>query len=814
MGAVYEATDTTLGRRVAIKVLRRAFADDPDAVARFAREARAASRVEHPGIVDVLAVGTLDDGRPYLVMSLLRGRSLRDELAARGPLPLAEAWAITRQIALALAAAHDAGVVHRDLKPDNVFLERADDAPARARVLDFGLALLMPTPDAPVDARLTHTGVPMGTPRYMAPEQWWGTDVGPAADQYALAAVFFELATGRAAFSGDRVVELVQRHLHEPPPRLAAHGVAAPAALEDALARALAKTPAERFATLRELVGAVDAALGSGGPPALAVDPHGPHVGRVPVTRVVVEPAALGISRSPLVAAAVTLLASLGALVTAGYSGPPRWDVPEWFRIAGAAAPVSAVLALAAAIAILRRESRTRRAPEPPTSGGVLLALAPAVFGALGTYTGWGRVLARAPTWPETERLTTVDLGLWEAGAARFVGMGLSTCLLAALAASAGARGGGPRLVTVRETTAAAVGVLAVVIAATLGGATSALWVGVVVLCLLVNSAVLPRSSSASGEATRALAVALAAILAAVVGLARVEGRAAILWSAMPTRAARVTEIVATAAEREATLAIAALLLAALGIAEVVRFRRLRATGAPARPSRATIALAALVALGLGADFWLHARVAVTRGALREALSEQFVIFGRLDPPAAQGLSAARFAPHRAPALQVTPAMVAIDAEPVAPLRALESEAGALGLVRDLGQAMARGAVDRAAGSPDLSIAVDRRVPWRALARVFAVAHAAGAREVELLLTVGAAPRIPSRAPPEAAHVLPSDFVALPAELVGEAAGTTPPGDDTPFAAVARGWVRKVRAGGVLRIGGGPDHRQQRNPVE
>src|SRR5882724_11284322 len=122
VGAVYAAEEPTIKKRVAIKVLKRSFLDDPTMAARFTQEARAANEIRHPGIVDVFAIGALPDGRPYLVMSLLEGRSLRDELKARGKLPPAEAWAIARDVAEALSAAHAAGIIHRDLKPDNVFL--------------------------------------------------------------------------------------------------------------------------------------------------------------------------------------------------------------------------------------------------------------------------------------------------------------------------------------------------------------------------------------------------------------------------------------------------------------------------------------------------------------------------------------------------------------------------------------------------------------------------------------------------------------------------------------------------------------------
>src|SRR5262245_20523309 len=181
VGTVYAAEEPTIKKRVAIKVLRHSWAGDASAAARFEREARAANDVKHPGIVDVFAIGKLEDGRPYLVMSLLEGRSLRQEISTRGKLRPGEAWAIAREIAAALAAAHASGIVHRDLKPDNVFLERfgaAAGRPAQPRILDFGLAKIdTSADDEPAPMKLTQTGVPMGTPAYMAPEQWWAAGV-------------------------------------------------------------------------------------------------------------------------------------------------------------------------------------------------------------------------------------------------------------------------------------------------------------------------------------------------------------------------------------------------------------------------------------------------------------------------------------------------------------------------------------------------------------------------------------------------------------------------------------------------------------
>ena len=256
MGTVHRAEHVLLGRPVALKLLARELVGDQDMVRRFFHEARAVSSIRHPGIVEVFDFGFLDDGGAYFAMELLTGETLGARLARRGTLPEVEALAIVRGIASALAAAHAAGVVHRDVKPDNVFLVPDDAVPGgeRVKLLDFGIAKL--SAGAPTDAG--SSARVMGTPTYMAPEQCRGDAVDPRADLYSLGCVLFELLTGRAPFEGFGLVELLLAHQDVAPPSL---HVVAPwvSPLTAALVATLLEKRAERrVSSARALVGYLD----------------------------------------------------------------------------------------------------------------------------------------------------------------------------------------------------------------------------------------------------------------------------------------------------------------------------------------------------------------------------------------------------------------------------------------------------------------------------------------------------------------------------------------------------------------------------
>ncbi|MEZ4328286.1 MAG: protein kinase [Polyangiales bacterium] len=257
MGAVFEAEDTQLRRRVALKVLLPAFASDVDALERFRREALAVASVKHEGLVDVYDVA-LDGTPPYLIMELVDGESLRDVLAVRGRLPLGETLGLVADVLDTLSALHAAGIVHRDLKPANVLLVRGPKG-QRAKLIDLGVAQVDDAGDT-----LTATDVAVGTPAYMAPEQLAGHRVGPAADLWAAGVLLHTLLTGARPFAATTLAELVAASAPLPLRPLRESCPDAPDALDACVARLLHPDPRERPMSaaavaheLRTLVGVV-----------------------------------------------------------------------------------------------------------------------------------------------------------------------------------------------------------------------------------------------------------------------------------------------------------------------------------------------------------------------------------------------------------------------------------------------------------------------------------------------------------------------------------------------------------------------------
>lgn len=214
-GRVFRAVHAVLGREVAIKVLRSAFASNEQIQGRFVAEARAVNQVRHPNIVDVYAFGTLADGRPYYVMDLLPGRSLAQALSGGRRLPFDEALRIFRPLAGALAAAHAHGITHRDLKPENVYLRETSDGEV-PMLLDFGIALI-PERVAPGRPQ-TQAGMIVGTPCYMSPEQALGEPVDGRSDVFALGVLMYQMLTGRLPWDGRSLPEVLKAQLYGPLP--------------------------------------------------------------------------------------------------------------------------------------------------------------------------------------------------------------------------------------------------------------------------------------------------------------------------------------------------------------------------------------------------------------------------------------------------------------------------------------------------------------------------------------------------------------------------------------------------------------------
>lgn len=258
MGSVYLAVHPQIGKRVAIKVLGKHVLQNAEACTRFLREAQVVNRIGHPGMVDIFSFGQLPSGQHYLIMELLTGEPLAARMA-RGPMPWRELSEVFTQLLLALQAAHDAEVVHRDLKPDNVFLVGGRDK-VLVKLLDFGLAKIV---DGNSD--MTHTGIALGTPRYMPPEQSrGGRHMGPRGDLYAVGLMLYEAITGRFPFEAPTAILMLTVKLSQDPPPPSRYADMPPA-LEALILRALRRAPEDRFGSAREMAAALQAI---GGPDA------------------------------------------------------------------------------------------------------------------------------------------------------------------------------------------------------------------------------------------------------------------------------------------------------------------------------------------------------------------------------------------------------------------------------------------------------------------------------------------------------------------------------------------------------------------
>jgi eukaryotic-like serine/threonine-protein kinase len=322
MGQVYLAEHSAIEKRIALKVLRAEYAHKGEIVTRFQQEAISASRIKHPNVLDVFDFGQLENGCFYLAMEFLEGNDLADELTRLRVLPPPRAIPIAMQICRALSAAHAKGVVHRDMKPENVFLQRTGDGEEIVKIVDFGIAQLKPsTEEAQAQStkhrRLTRTGMIFGTPEYMAPEQASGKHADLRCDVYAVGIILFELFTGAVPFTGETFLGVLTKHLNDAPPSMRAvyPDLQLSDELEAVVQRALAKDPNYRFQNMNELAAA------------LAATPEGHYAGvRGPFSQVAGDRGSFAPSGAAPSPTAQQFVSRGGTPRPAGGSGPELTD--------------------------------------------------------------------------------------------------------------------------------------------------------------------------------------------------------------------------------------------------------------------------------------------------------------------------------------------------------------------------------------------------------------------------------------------------------------------------------------------------------
>ncbi len=256
MGVVYLCKHSVIGKRVAMKVLRADLARDQEVTTRFLNEARAASAIGNPHIIDISDFGQFPDGSTYFVMEHLDGDSLTHVIETNQPIPIARILHIARQLGEALAAAHDAEIVHRDLKPDNIILISRGNERDFVKVLDFGIAKV-----STAEGRLTRVGTVFGTPHYMSPEQAAGTPVDHRGDIYSFGVILYEMASGRVPFDADNFMGILTQHMYKAPVPIRALVPVIqdiPPGLEAVILKCLSKRPEHRYQTMRDLVEELD----------------------------------------------------------------------------------------------------------------------------------------------------------------------------------------------------------------------------------------------------------------------------------------------------------------------------------------------------------------------------------------------------------------------------------------------------------------------------------------------------------------------------------------------------------------------------
>jgi len=338
MGTVYMAEHTTILKKFAVKVLSPELSVRPDHVDRFMREARSASMINHPNVVEITDFGVTPDGQPFFVMEYLQGKDLSQVIGEAGSLPWKRVRPIALQLCHALQAAHDQGVIHRDMKPGNVVLVKRGNTVEHVKVLDFGIAKVLGEAEA---KGLTQSGTVVGTPEYMSPEQGWGQPVDHRGDIYGVGVMIYELLTGKIPFSGTTMMEILNRHMFEVPdikmPNI-------PEEVGAIILKAMQKDRALRFQSMNELGAAIEA-VGTGASPVTVVDeeiktPWGPVTARFTT----VPPQAAALPRSWVWLSVFSAVIAVGALVFALLPDAPPVPVPTAPLVVATPGPVEPAL--------------------------------------------------------------------------------------------------------------------------------------------------------------------------------------------------------------------------------------------------------------------------------------------------------------------------------------------------------------------------------------------------------------------------------------------------------------------------------------
>jgi serine/threonine-protein kinase len=350
MGQVYEAQHVNINKRFALKLLRPEIVSNVEAVARFRQEAWSASSIGHENIIEIEDFATLPSGSVYLAMEFLEGKALSERMREEPPPSFGESLDIMLQVASGLAAAHDKGIVHRDMKPENVFLTQKHGRP-RVKILDFGIAKVS---GAEGNKSLTRTGTIFGTPHYMSPEQALGKPLDHRADIYSVGVIMYELFTGKVPFEAESFMGILTKHIttQPMPPRQAAPERQIPEAIEAVILRALAKEAEERYQSMAELAGDLAAIASAEAPEVLQPFPMSQPVAQISKPLSVAMPArhATPMPRPPS-----------GALPLGDDAAPKKKSAMPYFIVAGIL-----VAAAAGAVVWVTRTPPPKPAPVPP----------------------------------------------------------------------------------------------------------------------------------------------------------------------------------------------------------------------------------------------------------------------------------------------------------------------------------------------------------------------------------------------------------------------------------------------------------------